>query len=205
MTSRRPRRVAAVILAAGRSTRMGDTNKLLAPLAGRALVRHVAEAALASRAQGVFAVVGHRRDDVAAALSDLDLTLVDNPAYAEGLATSLIAGYRAAAGDADGVLVLLGDQPLVGSGDLDAMIDAFTNAEADAIVAASHGGRRGNPVLLPTVYAAEVLSLTGDVGARDILAAHRDRIRLVKIGPAAVIDVDTPEALDEVRRTVDRT
>ena len=92
------RRVAAIVLAAGRSTRMGGPNKLLADLGGRPMVRIVVEQVLASRARPVIVITGHQRDRVEAALSGLAVTFVDNPNFADGLSTSLEAGCRGAAG-----------------------------------------------------------------------------------------------------------
>ena len=107
------RRIAAVILAAGRSTRMGGPNKLLAEIGGKPLVRIAAEEALASRARPVIVVTGHQRDKVEAALEGLDVQRVHNPDFAEGLSTSLKAGLAAVPDDVDGAIVCLGDMPQV--------------------------------------------------------------------------------------------
>src|SRR5256885_12375240 len=105
------RRIAAVVLAAGRSTRMGGPNKLLAEIAGRPLVRIVVEEALASRARPVIVVVGHERAEVEKALAGLPVELIYNPDFAQGLGTSLRAGISAVPADADGAIVCLGDMP----------------------------------------------------------------------------------------------
>src|SRR5262245_7699568 len=101
--------VAAIVLAAGRSSRMGPQNKLIADIAGKPMVRRVAETALASAARPVLVVTGHMAAEVGAALSGLDVTPVANPDYATGLASSLKAGIRAVPAGCDGALVLLGD------------------------------------------------------------------------------------------------
>ena len=107
------RRIAAIVLAAGRSTRMGGPNKLLAEIGGRPLVRIAAEAALASRARPVIVVTGHQREQVEEALAGLPVRLVHNPDFADGLGTSLKAGIAAVPADADGAIVCLGDMPQV--------------------------------------------------------------------------------------------
>ena len=192
--------VAAVVLAAGRSTRMGPQNKLTAELGGKPMVRHVVEAALASRARPVLVVTGHQATDVEAALAGLDVTLVPNPDYATGLASSLKAGVGAVPVACDGALILLGDMPRVTPQHIDGLIAAFA-AAADAVVVPVHEGRQGNPVLWPRRYFAELLQLQGDAGARRLIAEHRGRVREVQVGSDAIFaDVDTPEALAEIRK-----
>jgi molybdenum cofactor cytidylyltransferase len=192
--------IAALILAAGRSTRMGPSNKLLADVRGRPLLRHVAEAALASRARPVLVVVGHQAAAVKGALAALDVIFVDNPAYAAGLSTSLRAGVRALPPASAGVLVLLGDMPQITSAHIDALIAAFGPA---AIVVPTHGGKRGNPVLWPAARFGELLGMEGDAGAKPLLAAHAGSIIKVELGSDAIFaDVDTPEALGRLSSEV---
>jgi molybdenum cofactor cytidylyltransferase len=198
--------VAAVILAAGRSTRFtGDepgTTKLLADLHSKPLVRHVVDAALASHAGPVIAVTGHAREQIEAALRGLPLTFVHNEAYATGLASSLRAGVAAVPPNAPGAIILLGDMPLVTSELIDEVIRTFgEGANADAVAPVSEG-RRGNPVLLARSLFAGVAGLTGDEGARRLL--QNSGIHVVEIasaGEAAGADIDTPEALETLRKT----
>jgi molybdenum cofactor cytidylyltransferase len=188
-------RIAAIVLAAGRSTRMGAENKLLADLGGRPMVRVVAEAALASRARPIVVVTGHQEDRVRAALAGLDLAFVANPDFAQGLSTSLRAGIAAVPAACDGALVLLGDMPRIEASHIDRLIGAFAPG---AIVVPVHEGRQGNPVLWPRSLFAEIMQLEGDAGAKGRIAAHRDEVREVEMGTNAIFaDVDTP---DEMRR-----
>ncbi|MCB8839739.1 NTP transferase domain-containing protein [Aurantimonas sp. VKM B-3413] len=185
-----------VVLAAGRSSRMGGPNKLLATFDGVPLIRRSVMTALAAKnARTVRVVAGHMADDIAGALTGLDVETVENPAFAEGLSTSLKAGFAACRG-ADGVMVMLADQPLLSSADLDRLIAAFTGEGAGAIVAASDRGRRRNPVILSTAFADAIAALTGDIGAAPIIAANPDALTEVELGAAAGTDVDTPEALE---------
>ncbi|MFD2238515.1 nucleotidyltransferase family protein [Aureimonas populi] len=188
-------RVHALVLAAGQSRRMGKPNKLLARFGGVPLVRRSVETALASSADRVHVVLGHEAAEVEAALRGLDIRAIRNPAYGEGLATSLKAGFGAASEGAQGVLVMLADQPGLTPDHLLRLILAFGAQGPGAIVIAAHEGRRGNPVILPSRLGAEISELSGDVGARSIIAAHADLITTVEIGPAALLDVDTPEAV----------
>ncbi|MBC8128894.1 MAG: NTP transferase domain-containing protein [Rhizobiaceae bacterium] len=187
-----------VILAAGRSSRMGGPNKLLATFDGVPLLRRSALTALGSSARRVRVVVGHRADEMEAVLAGLDVEITRNADFVDGLSTSLIAGFRAGAegaGAAEGVLVMLADQPFLRPADVDRLISAFVREGAGSIVVATSGGVYGNPVVLSAGYREEVLALSGDVGARAILAAHRQHVVEIEIGDAAAIDVDTPEAL----------
>jgi molybdenum cofactor cytidylyltransferase len=192
-------RVAAIVLAAGRSTRMGPQNKLLADLGGKPMVRGVVETALASRARPVLVVTGHMAAEVGAALSDLGVRLVANPDFATGLASSLKAGIRALPADCDGALILLGDMPRIAPEHIDRLVDAFM-AAPEAIVVPAREGRQGNPVLWPRRYLPALLQLEGDAGARRLIAARPDEVREVELGTSAIFaDIDTPEELARVR------
>jgi molybdenum cofactor cytidylyltransferase len=194
-------RIAAIVLAAGRSTRMGAANKLLAEVGGRPMVRHAVEAALASRARPVLVVTGHQVDDVRASLAGLDVTFVANPDFAQGLSSSLKAGIRAVPADAAGALVLLGDMPRIEAEHLDAMIAAFVSEGGEPIVVPVHRGQRGNPVLWPAELFGEMLALDGDAGARSLLTKHAHGVREIDLGTDAVLmDIDTPDALARLRQ-----
>jgi molybdenum cofactor cytidylyltransferase len=194
-------RVAAIVLAAGRSTRMGARNKLLADLGGKPMVRRVVETALASKARPILVVTGHMADEVGAALAGLGVNLVANPDYATGLATSLKAGIRAVPVDCDGALILLGDMPRVPAEHVDRLIAALEAAPA-SIVVPVHEGRQGNPILWPRRHFSELLQLEGDAGAKRLISTHREHVREVQTASDGIFaDVDTPEALARVRHT----
>lgn len=189
--------VAALILAAGRGTRFGEEPKMLAMLEGRPLLRHVAEAALASAARPVLVVTGHRADEVAQALDGLDLVVVRNPDYADGLSTSLKAGFAALPPDAEAAIVMLGDMPRVPASLLDALAQAWREAGRPAALVPTQAGRRGNPVLLSRALAPEIARLEGDTGAGPLLRGRAD-VREWPVAEEAVAqDIDTPEALDQ--------
>ena len=196
MSGKAPR-ITAIVLAAGRSTRMGATNKLVADVNGTPMVRRVVEAALASRAAPVLVVTGHMAAGVSSALAGLDVTLVANPDYATGLASSLKAGIGALPPSCDGALIMLGDMPLIAPEHLDSLIAAFI---PDAIVVPMHEGGQGNPVLWPSKFFPELLQLDGDAGAKRLIAAHAEGVREVDLGTDAIFaDIDTPGALAALR------
>jgi len=193
--------VVAVILAAGRSTRMGGANKLLADddadSGGEAVIVRVAKAALASRADPVIVVTGHEAESVKQALDGLDVRFTGNPDYRDGLSTSLRAGIGAVGEEAAGALVLLGDMPRVSAGLIDALIERF-HAEGDnAICRPVHGGRPGNPVLWPKDLFREIMAIEGDTGARALLGRFSERVRLVETEDAGIhFDIDTRADLE---------
>jgi molybdenum cofactor cytidylyltransferase len=141
------RRIAAIILAAGHSTRMGGPNKLLAEIGGRPLVRIAVDEALASSAQPVIVVTGHQREKVEAALEGLKVQRVHNPDFAEGLSTSLKTGLAAVPDNVDGAIVCLGDMPQVDAALINQLIAAFGPVKGALAVVPVFDGRRGNPVL----------------------------------------------------------
>jgi len=191
--------IAALVLAAGRGARFSSgANKLLEDLLGRPVLRHVVDAALASRAHETIVVTGHDVLRIEAALAGLPLRFVYNPDYAEGLASSLRVGV-ACAGEFDGVLVLLGDMPGVAPPTLDRLIDAFETTGAAAAVP-THDGRRGNPVLIGRSLFPSIAQLSGDAGARGLLRARDDVIEIETGDPGVLADVDTPEDLAAWRR-----
>ena len=195
------RNVAAVILAAGRSTRMGGPNKLLAELNGKPLVRIVAEQALASKAQGVVVVTGHQADQVERALQGLNVTFVRNPDFAEGLASSVKSGIAAVPQSADGAVICLGDMPLISAHLIDRLIETFAPDRGNLIAVPVSDGRRGNPVLWSRRFFNELMTLDGDIGARHLIEKHGEAVAEVAVeGHGAFLDIDTPQALEAARR-----
>ena len=186
-------RIAALVLAAGRSSRMGS-NKLLEVVGGQPMIRHAVAAAVASRVAPVIVVTGNEGQRVQAVLDDFPtVRFAENPDYSNGLSTSLIYGMNALPADCDGVLVLLGDMPGVDAALLDRLIAAFDPGAGRAIIAPMHEGQRGNPVLWGAGHFNALRGLTGDTGARAMLEANP--VFTVPGGMGALTDLDTPEAL----------
>jgi molybdenum cofactor cytidylyltransferase len=198
------RRVAAIVLAAGRSTRMGGPNKLLADIKGKPLVRIAAEQALRSRADGVIVVTGHQRERVEQALAGLNVRFVHNPDFAQGLSTSLRAGLAAVPPETDGAVVCLGDMPQVRAEMIDRLIAAFDPARGALIVVPTVEGKRGNPVLWSRRFFPELSQLEGDVGARHLIGTYGEALVELPADPGMFVDVDTPEALSALRAEIER-
>jgi molybdenum cofactor cytidylyltransferase len=196
--------IAAIILAAGLSSRFEagpEETKLVISLFSKPLVRHVADAALASRARPILVVTGHAAAQVEAALKNLDLSFVFNPDYRTGLAGSLKAGIAGLPESATGVVILLADMPFVSPGLIDRLIQAFgESARAPLAVVPVRAGLRGNPVLIGRGLFDNINRLEGDRGARTLLeAAGKDVLECLVDDDAIEIDIDTKEALRHLR------
>ena len=200
------RSIAAVVLAAGRSSRMGGPNKLLAEIAGRSLLRMVVEAALASQARPVLVVTGHQRERVEAALAGLPVTIVHNPNYAEGLGTSLKAGIAALPAEVDGVVVCLGDMPQVDAALINRLIGAIDPDKGALVAVPTIEGKRGNPVVWSRRFFPDLMAVEGDVGARHLIGRYGEAVVEVPVsGDAALTDIDTPQALEALKAELEKT
>ncbi len=184
--------VAILVLAAGCSRRMAGENKLLLPWGGVSLAQRATCTALASRASSVTVVTGHEAEAVAAQVRLPGATVVHNPDYLQGMASSLRCGIEALPGESAGVLVLLADMPLVDVACLDRLIDVFEGQSA--IIVPVYQGQRGNPVLWPRRYFDEIRALKGDQGARHLLEQHADAVVTVEMTHDGVLkDIDSPQ------------
>ena len=189
-------RIAAVVLAAGLSRRMGSTNKLLAEVEGAPLVARCVDAALASSARPVVVVIGHEAARVRAALAGREVAFVHNPDPGAGLSSSLRLGIAALGDKVDGAVVCLGDMPWVRAEHIEGLIAAFETSPARPICVPTWDRKRGNPVLWPARHFAEIAALSGDSGARSLLDAYAGEVCTVPVADAGVtLDVDTPDAL----------
>ena len=186
--------VAAIVLAAGQSTRMGAQNKLLLADGGDPLVRHAVKMAVLSQLKPVVVVLGHEADRVRAVCYGLPVTFTINPDFAHGLSTSLKAGIKALPENIDGAAVILADMPGLDAALLDRLYAAFEAEPAALAAVPVHDGEWGNPCILAAALFAEVDALSGDQGARNILVTHRDMvIEMPESSDAATRDIDTPD------------
>jgi molybdenum cofactor cytidylyltransferase len=190
--SNRDRTVAGILLAAGGSKRFGAP-KQMAPLGRRTMLQTVLRNVLAARGLGkVFVVLGHRDRVVLASLGRLArhprVHVVVNRRYAAGMSTSLRAGLAGARGF-DASAIFLGDQPALGPGDIEAVVNAYRAVPCET----AHGtvrGRRAHPVIIGKELYPELRRLRGDVGARAVVEAHRDRAAMAELPPGTQLDVD---------------
>jgi molybdenum cofactor cytidylyltransferase len=185
-----PDAIPAIILAAGRSSRM-DGHKLLLPLNGKPLLAWSIASACDSTARPVIVTLGRAADEVAAALPTGPYTIVVNQRFAEGMGTSLACAVASLPPAVAGALILLGDQPFMPTEVIDAAL-AAARAQPARIVMGVYGQRQGHPVYLPRRVFAELLALRDDAGARTIIAREADAvIRIPVADEDALFDVDT--------------
>lgn len=172
---------------------MGQPKQLL-PFEGEPLVRRVARRALASRLAEVIVVVGHMAEAVRQALKGLDVRVVENPAYRQGQSTSVIAGLKALAPQADAALFLMADQPFLDTPLIDRILATYEKTGGPIIVPVFEG-RRGSPVLFDRSFFDELRQITGDEGGRQVLRRHPQAVVDVPLDSERPLwDIDTPEA-----------
>ena len=191
-------RIAAVILAAGRSTRMGERNKLLEEVEGRPIVRRVAEEVQGLPLDPVVVVTGHEEARIRECLDGLPVRYTHNPDFADGISTSIRAGVEALPPQVDGVLVILGDMPWISHRDVGSLLEAFAPDEGRGICVPVMERKRGNPVLWASRYFPRLTTLEGDRGARALLTEFAEDVVEVPVRSAGVLlDVDTPDVLEK--------
>lgn len=187
-------RATILIPAAGFSRRMRGADKLLEPVDGIALLTRQARAALATGAR-VIVTLPPAPGPRGAALAGLDVTRVPVADAAEGMAASIRAGVAALAPGTSALMILLADLPEIEAPDLARLLAAQSETPGAILRAAAEDGRPGHPVVFPPDLFAELAMVTGDEGARRVVAAHRGRLRDLPLpGARAVTDLDTPEA-----------
>ncbi|MBN1239250.1 MAG: nucleotidyltransferase family protein [Gammaproteobacteria bacterium] len=203
MARRRSRNVTCVILAAGGSSRLG-TAKQLVRHRGRALLRRAADAAVQATARPPIVVVGAEALRLRALLRRSHggrVAVVANARWREGLSTSVVKGLRAVPRDADAVLFVLTDQPLVGAAALERLLQAWSR-QPSRPAAARYSGRVGVPAVIPRRLWSGLDGLRGDTGARRLLGGS-PRLTVVDM-PEAAFDVDRPEDLARLERGAPR-
>ena len=195
---------AAIVLAAGRSSRMGQgQHKLLLPLGDRPVLAHVVETVLASQARPLVVILGYQAEQVRTMLTPYasKLTSINNPDYQQGMSTSLCKGIETLMSfypDVNGALIVLGDQPLMTSRILDSMIET-KQVTGKRIITARYQGKRGNPTLFDASLFPELMEMTGDEGGRKVLERYRQEIAILDMrDDTPNYDVDTWEAYQQV-------
>ncbi len=186
----------AIVLAAGGSTRMGRP-KLALPVRGTPMIRLAAQAALSSQCREVVVVLGTHADIYRPLLDGLDVRIVENPDPGEGLGSSIRLGVAVVSPDAQGVIVLLADQPFVTSEVIDRLIDAAA-AEGRRIVASAYHGTVGVPAFFHRALFLELLTLEGDRGARSIIESYPKEGVALPLPEAVAADIDTSEDLSAI-------
>jgi len=185
-------KVAALVLAAGCSRRMGAQNKLLIDIGGTPMIRRIVDCVCASGVSETMVVTGHESRQVGRSLKCCDVKLRYNSAYEKGLSASLKCGL-AALRDCEGVLVILGDMPRISTQLVNRLIERFRADGSRPIVIPFFAGQRGNPVVLPRRFFAELQGISGDQGARKLISLYPHDVYEVHVDdPGVLFDIDLP-------------
>ncbi len=188
--------VTAILLAAGLSRRMGARNKLLLPINGVPMIRHMVGVYQAVTQSPILVVTGHQADAIEGSLSGCDVRLIFNSDFAEGQQTSVAFGLRAAK-DGAPILIGLGDQPLLTSDDLHRLLKAHEAADPKRISIPKVGNQRGNPIVIPTILHKRVLADPQSLGCKAFIRNHPKHVQFHALSaPGFYADVDTPDAYD---------
>jgi len=184
--------ICAIVLAAGRSQRMGS-QKLLLPFAGKTVISYIVDQLAESSVDEVYVVVGSHRKQVSRELSGRPVSIVYNPNYKSDMLSSVRCGLRAISRQCKAVLVALGDQPSVTAKLVDRMLQNFTSTQKQILVPL-YNGKRGHPVIFSSIFRDEILTNYDDIGLRGLLHAHSQDIFELSVETSGVLsDMDFPE------------
>lgn len=195
--------IAAIVPAAGMSTRMGGVNKLLLTFRGKALIEHAVDTLLSSEVDEIIVVLGYEAEKVKEKLKGKRVRVVENSSYHEGMGTSIRAGLAAVPPEASAIMIYLADQPLLEPDDLNRLIRAFAEAKDKnkSIVVPFFRGQRGNPVILDSCYKEAILEIVGDMGCKHVIKRNPDRVLVVEMETDHVLrDIDRIEDYEELLR-----
>jgi molybdenum cofactor cytidylyltransferase len=202
MTGRDTSRVGAVILAAGKSTRMGEPKQLLR-LGESTVLEQTLDNILSAGVDDVVLVLGSSADIIQRqfpASAFEGLKVVVNDAYGQGMASSLREGLSALDQQVDAALIVLADQPFVRPETFRQIVERYRRSEAE-IVIPTHKGTRGNPVLLDRSVFPEIMALEGDVGCRAIFGSHLEGIVRVEVEDVGILlDIDSRADYERLQR-----
>lgn len=191
-------KMAALVLAAGKSSRMGAVNKLLIKIDGKTMVEHAVEAAGQAGINDIVVVTGHEQEKITAALKQYSVRFAHNPNYQLGISSSLTTGLHALGSDVAAALICLADMPRVSATEIKTLLAAFDPVEGREICVPIYQDKRGNPVLWSQRFFAEMAESSGDVGAKHLLAEYDELVCEVAMPDSAVlVDFDTEQALSD--------
>ena len=195
--------VSVIILAAGKSTRMG-TQKLCMQLGQHTMLEQTVDNYLASKVNDVIVVIGHEAPNIKKLLPHKTVSIVHNPRYEEGIGTSISAGIKTVKDDMQSVVIALADQPYVRSDTIDYIIDEHRKNNKGISVPV-YKGIRGNPAIFDIKYKEDLLTLEGDTGGKQITSRYPDDVFEIAIESEEVIaDIDTIESYHKVKRKFEK-
>jgi len=182
--------VSAILLAAGKSKRMGEPKQLM-PFGQSTILEQAINNLLSSAVNEVIVVLGYKAEEIKKTVAAKPVKIAINPDYKQGMSTSIIAGLNLVDRQAQAVMLALGDQPLVDSQLINQLIEEFYNHDKGIVIPTYHG-KRGHPTIFAIKYKQKLLELTGDIGARQIIKDHPDDVLEIAVDSESVItDIDT--------------
>jgi molybdenum cofactor cytidylyltransferase len=180
----------AILLAAGKSQRMGKLKQLM-PFGKSTILEQAIDNLLNSAVDETIVVLGHKAEEITKTIATKPVKIIVNPNYEEGMSASIIAGLILADPRAQAIMLALGDQPLVDSQTINRLITEFYHHDK-GIAVPTYKGKRGHPVIFAIKYKPELLKLKGDIGAREIIKNHPDDVLEIAVDAEGVItDIDT--------------
>lgn len=193
--------VSAVVLAAGFSRRMGETNKLTLDVQGEPMLRHTVQILLSSQLRHIQVIVGHDAEQVLPLIEGLDVQVIPNPYFIEGQMTSVHLGLQSIPASAEAVMICLADQVLLTPQDINYLIDQFSESERDRILIPTFEGQRGNPIILPRLHVEGIVSNERNLGCRRLVEKYPElTLPCPMSNDHAVVDIDTPEDYQRVQQ-----
>ena len=191
--------ITAIILAAGQSQRMGKKNKLLLQINKKTMIKHVVDAVKLSHIMNIIIVTGHEDKNIKKCLNDMDIKFIHNDSYKTGISSSLKKGITTLPDQCDGVLICLGDMPLVSHNDINKIIAAFKIDIIHDIYIPVFNGKSGNPVLIGKRLFNKIKNLSGDMGARQLFKDNKDLIYQIEMPNDNILkDFDTEQAFNDI-------
>lgn len=181
-----------MILAAGESKRMG-TPKLLLPFREKTMIETLVVEVLRSKSDKTMVVLGAEKEKIERIISRLQVAIVVNTRYEEGMLSSIRAGFEALPDEVEAVLVCLGDQPLIPFFVLDKLIEAYKDTKKGIIIPV-YKKSRGHPILIDMKYKPEIKRISPDIGLRALVHDHSQDVMEVEVdAPQILKDIDKPE------------
>lgn len=193
------KRVSAIVLAAGLSSRMGTVNKLSLSINGKPLLKHTLQNLLDSELHEIVVVIGHEQEMVRSMISGLKVKVVYNENYQEGQMTSVHCGLSSLQNSCDGVMICLSDLPLLQAGDVNQLIDAFLNHCETSVIVPTYQGKRGNPIVLDFKHRQDILGNGRNLGCKRLLEKNPDIVTALEMdNDHTIVDLDTEDDYERV-------
>ncbi|MFL3051446.1 MAG: NTP transferase domain-containing protein [Candidatus Neomarinimicrobiota bacterium] len=191
-------KISATVLAAGKSIRMGSKNKLLLDYRGVPMIRHICKTVISASFNPIKVITGFEKEKIESVLSDLNLSMVNNNKWHNGISSSIAIGISSLLDGTDGNMIVLGDMPLISEKVLNKLSNTFKLENAKKIVYPLYAGQQANPVIFPKKYFPDIISNKSDLGCKKIIERYKFNALGIDIKSNEVI-VDCDEEEDYLK------